>query len=365
VGEAYWEMQDIPLAAEHVQAALDYARRAATLAPSNADYRLEVVFGLNNMGAIDTRLKRYAAAVESLEASLAENEVLKRRFPDRRTELLDQEVESVSWLAEILPTLGDYEQAFTWHQREIALRQQRFDETGNVAHLARLADALGYYARTLAAVGRTADARAALERKIEISQRLRRQDPDNALWEEREHLATLLLATEVFHLGDLTAANGLLDRAEAGLKGELVEDRNVDLVELHLSYLASSRAYFALDEPARAIGYLEQAFATLEARPGDAEPGPLRFDYYLRAVVLEAAARRLAGMAPNTERIEAALTLMREQGEPEHSVADAAMLGLLELAGDLGDRGEGRFEWVDGKGYRSAFFESLREKLQG
>lgn len=364
VGEAYWEMQNIDTAARHIRTALDYAKKAATLAPDNVAYRFEVLYGLNNMGAIYTRLKRYPQAIESLEAALVENGTLRELFPDRREELLVQEAESVSWLAEILPTLGDYEQGFVWHERELSLREQLFDQTGNIHQLARLSDALGYHARTLAAVGRTGEARQALARKVEISERLVREDPENAFWNVRGHVGRLLLAIEVFHEGDTTAAVSLLDQAEAGLESLLAENRNPELAVLHLADIASNRAYFTLDEPDHALAYLQHSFEILEPRLDGEEGAAVMLDYYLRAVIIEAVALRRAGRAPDTERIERALRLMGERGEPEWSVADAAALGLLELAGGRDDLGAAQFALVTGKGYRSAFFARMRAALE-
>jgi len=362
VGEAYWEMQNVATAAEHIQAALDYARKAAALAPDDVAYRFEVLYGLNNMGAIYTRLKRYPSAIASLESALEENDALRVRFPERLQELKVQEAESVSWLAEILPTLGDYEQGFVWHERELSLREQLFEETGNIHQLARLSDALGYYARTLSALGRDAEARAALERSNEITARLIREDPENALWSVRGQVGRILLAMSVFHEGDTAAAVNLLDRAEQGLQNLLAEDRSRDMATLHVAYIASCRAYFGLDRPEQALEYLEHSFEILEPRLGEDEGGET-LGYYTSAVILDAAARRDAGKAPDTARIERAVTLLRARGEPDQSMTDAAALGLLELAGDLDDRGLAEFDLVTAKGYRARFFLRMRELL--
>ncbi len=330
VGEAHWEMQNVSDAADYIAQALDYAKMAAALEPDNIRYRIEVVFGLNNMGAVNTRLKRYQAAIDSLQASLSENEQLRAQFPDYETDLLVQEVESVSWLAEILPTLGRFDEGFEWHEREVSLREDLYERTNNIHHLARLSDALGYYARTLTAVGRTAEARAMLQRKVEISSELTREDPDNIFWRERGYLGRAMLAMELHHEGDTAAALAELDIAEAGFRDMLAEERNSDLVRLHLAHVAACRAYFSLPEPERALEHLAAAFELLEPMAAGSV-NPVHYGYYMQAVLIESAALQLAGR-PASERLATALTLMGSDGEPDASLQDRTIRALLVQA---------------------------------
>lgn len=331
VGEAHWELQDIPAAADYISRSLEYGRKAAELAPDNFAYQLELVFGLNNMGAVNTRLKRYHEAIASLEASLELNGSLVSRFPEQEEELLNQEVESVSWLAEILPTLGEFERGFVWHEKEIHLREVLYERTGNIHHMARLADALGYYARTLSAIGRTSEALEVLQRKVAISESLTREDPDNIFWRTRGYLGRVLLAMELHHSEDTAAALAELALAEAGLEDLLAEERNRELVRFHLAYIAVCRAYFQVgDDPSGALELLETAFQSLDPEEG-ARLGPVHFGYYMQAVLVESVARKRLSQPPS-ERLQRALSLMRDQGEPEVSVQDALVLALLSLA---------------------------------
>jgi tetratricopeptide (TPR) repeat protein len=330
VGEAYWEMQNISVAAEYITQSLDYSKMAAALEPDTIRYRIEVVFGLNNIGAVNTRLKRYEAAMASLHASMAEIEQLRAQFPSYEEDLLVQEVESVSWLAEILPTLGRFEEGFAWHEREISLREGLYQRTNNIHHLARLSDALGYYARTLIAVGRTAEARSALERTVDISTTLGREDPGNVFWRTRGYLGRVMLARELHHDGDTAAGLAELDAAEAGLQDLLAEGRNTDLVRLHLAFVTACRAYFSLPEPEQALRYLTAAFEALEPTGAD-ELGPVHFAYYMQAVLIESAALDLLGRSPSA-RVATALALMDSQGEPDASIQDRMINALLQQA---------------------------------
>ena len=364
IGEAYWEMQNVAAAAEKMAASLDHARRAAELEPDNDAYALEVVFGLNNMGAVYTRLKRYPEATSALEGSLEQNRQMRERFPELEEELLNQEVESISWLAEIVPALGDYEKGFEWHERELALRKKLFELTGNIHHQARLSDALGYYAKTLSSVGRTADARAALQEKVAISEHLMREDPDNVFWRTRGFIGKALLAVEVFHSGDVSLAMDLTNQAESGFRDLLAEGLNVEMVVVHLAYLDTNRAYFHFDQPAVALTELTSAFDVLEQSMDDEGINAVSLGYYLRAVILRNALLRRTAGSYDAVRSARALALLDSHGESEQSIYDAASRGLLLLA--MGDPAAADIlEGVAGRGYRSVFFRSMRAVLAG
>ena len=64
IGEAYWEMQDIPNAAVHIERSVGYAQRALELDPENFRFQMEVLYGLNNLGAV-----RHSSFTNSRSAS--------------------------------------------------------------------------------------------------------------------------------------------------------------------------------------------------------------------------------------------------------------------------------------------------------
>ena len=144
IGEAYWEMQKFPETAQRIVQALEYAERAVALAPDEFRYQIETVFELNNLGATNTRLKKYDVATAALQRSIDEIGRLRVSHPGHDVDLMEQEVEAISWLAEIAQKRSEYESAFAWHEREISLREQLIDATHDSPHhIARLSDALG------------------------------------------------------------------------------------------------------------------------------------------------------------------------------------------------------------------------------
>ncbi len=199
IGEAHWEMQDFPETAKRIVEALEYAERAVSLAPDEFEYRIEVVFELTNLGATNTRLKRYDAAVEALQRSIDEIARLRASTSGHEQDLLEQEVEAISWLGEIAQKRSQYQEAFEWHEREIRLREQLIAAThDNPHHIARLGDALGYYADSLSAVGDTKRAVEILKRRVEVSNRAAVTDPENAFYRERVLIGQAMLANALF-----------------------------------------------------------------------------------------------------------------------------------------------------------------------
>src|SRR4029453_7141077 len=131
--------EKFPETAQKIVEALEYAERAVALAPDEFEYRIEMVFELTNLGATNTRLRKYDAAVASLQRSIDEIGRLRVRYPEREEALLEQEVEAISWLAEIAQKRLQYDEAFRWHEREIGQRERLIAATNdNPHHIARL-----------------------------------------------------------------------------------------------------------------------------------------------------------------------------------------------------------------------------------
>ena len=363
IGEAYWEMQNLPAAAEKIEQSQIYGQRAAALSPERFAYQLEVVFGFNNIGAVNTRLKRYDAATKALTAALDMIAELRERFDGYELDLLNQEVESVSWLSEIAPTTGKFADAFRWHAQELELRERLIEETNNTQHRARLADALGYFAKTLTAVGRTQEALQALERKTEISRRLIRNDPDNVFWQMRLHLGETLLAIEVNTIGDRPRAFALLTRAEAGLRELVQDERYTKITTYHLLYIDTNRAYFNLSsDPNLALSLADWVMTNLRDTVADAPVNPTAMGYYLRALLVRSAAERALGRETHLDDIEHAITLIDAHGAPESSVYDATSKALLLLAIDRAEA-QPLVERLAKIGYESLFYLDMKQRL--
>lgn len=363
IGEARWEMQEFAAAAERIVESLRYAERAAELAPDNFEYQIEVVYGLNNVGAVETRANDFDAATAALERSLERIGALRTRHPDRESELLQQEVEAVSWLAEITQKRSDYDAAFGWHERELDLRRKLIESSDdNPLHIGRLSDALGYYAQTLLATGRTDKAVAVLNERMALARQLTAADPENAFFRERLLLGEAMLANALFDAGEPAAATAALDSAERGMREMVQADLQATAVRRDLTFVASSRAYMLLrKDPAHALKLASAALAGMAEEVAGRDIDPLILAQYLRCAEVLAAAERLHGV-PGTQKVSDALRIAESHGNPESSNDVASRVILLRALGryDAARPLETRLESL---GYRPIYYRTMLEIL--
>ena len=361
IGQAYWEMQDVATAAIWMTEALEHSEKAAELEPGNFGYQIEVIYGLNNLGAVNTRLKRYSVATDALDRAVARIERLRPQHPDRAVVLLEQEVEAVSWRTEITQTLSQYDAAFEWHDREIELRKQLIEATGVSHHVGRLSDALGYYAESLRAVGDVDGVVRLLEEAVEAAQRAAATDADNAFFRERLLMARALLAGAMFDAGR-DGALAALDEAERGLRRMLEADEQVEAVARDLLYTAATRAYVLLDSnPAEARDIAVEAARQAASGLDRADVNPTLLANFMRCAVVLAAAETALG-EPTSNLVNDALGLIERHGSTD-SVYDLAYRALLLQA--LGRRADARAAaaTVAERGFRSAFYLAMSEAL--
>lgn len=334
IGEAYWEMQNIPQAAQLITESLSYAEKAAALQPDNFDYQLEVVFGLNNVGAVQTRLQRYTMASNALLQSLALISSLREAHPQNAADLLEQEVEAVSWLAEIAQKQSHYTEAFSWHDREIRLRRSLIETTDSPHHINRLSDALGYLAQSLMATGDSRQAVEILQDKVAAAQKVLATDPDNAFFKERLLIGQAMLAN----------------------------DQQRESVQRDLIYIASSRAYMMLQEdPAIsqkiALAAAETAVLGLDRH----EVNPILLNYYLRCVaVLAAAQHRLD--TPPSEHVSQALDWLASRGDAL-STDDLSYRVIFLHALQRSDESKHLADRLRELGFQSQFYTSILQVL--
>ncbi len=364
IGEAHWEMQDFPETAKRIVEALEYAERAASLAPDEFEYRIEVVFELTNLGATNTRLKRYDAAVEALQRSIDEIARLRASMSGHEQDLLEQEVEAISWLGEIAQKRSQYQEAFEWHEREIRLREQLIAAThDNPHHIARLGDALGYYADSLTAVGDTKRAVEILKRRVEVSNRAAITDPENAFYRERVLIGQAMLSNALFEGGDAPDAAKMLDTAERGMQAMIAGDMQAEAVKHDLIYVAATRAYQVLHtDPNRAFeianAAADQAMGLLDR---DHVNSILLF-YYLRCAAVLAAAQQLSGKS-SPAQIHNALSLVIAHGSSE-STADLAYQAILLSAVGRRDEALPLKQRLESVGYQPVFYRSMLDVLE-
>lgn len=368
IGEAYWEMQDVPSAAVHIERSVAYAERALELEPDSYEYRLGVVFGLNNLGAINARLKNWQKAENfSMRALELAREILgaETLSEERRIETLTQEAEAVSWLAEITQTLGRFDEAFRWHEREIELRHVLIEATGNVHHQARLADALGFHSKSLAAVGRLDDEARALEEAIAICRTLNRQDPDNVTWRIRLFNSQSLLGINLVERERPMEAQQLLQETEAGLR-QIVDEQGTRAAEFQLAYILSSQSYLNRNQDRLRARELVESALDILAGPVQSEPvHPIALGYYVRAVIVASALDVMGGSAPNSEPLTRALELMDEPEPAQDSIFDIASYALLLAATANDAKAAPLISYLDSAGFQYGPYRQLLAIFRG
>ena len=362
IGEAYWEMQDIPNAAIQIERSVGYAQRALELDPENFRFQMEVLYGLNNLGAVNTRLKNWQKAEDfsrqalDLSERLGQSETLD---DNQRIQLVAQEVEAASWLAEITQTLGRFDEAFEFHELEISLRDQVIDATENPGQMARKVDALGYFARSLGSVGRYEEQAVALEEAISIARDLIEEDPGNVFWRIRMHTNQHLLAGALSRADRTDEIPALLDEAETGLT-EIVANEGTPLATFELANVHTRRAYRAMNaDRENAVVEVERALQLLDEAVSGDSPSPIAVLAFTNAVILRSALYVLDERAPDGSLLEKALEVLGETVPGSDATYDIANRAVMLTA--RGDQAAARplVDYLQSINYRSDAYERM------
>jgi tetratricopeptide (TPR) repeat protein len=365
VGSGYWELGDVAAAAEYIEGAMPHYDRAAQLGADVFEFQHEYIVGLNNLGAVYTRLRQYERARERLRNALERIDGLEGRTwddEDAAAKLLNQRAEAVSWLTEITQLLGEFEAAARWHEIEIGIRRHQLSETGNPLVEQRLGDALEFVVKTTVATRDYAAATRSATEALAIFERLCDEDPDNLFWRHRLYRAQFMMANLELFSGDGTDAKALLDAAAAGFDAMLAEQPDqlpwradrwaVDLVRATRQWWRGDSTGAA----ALALPVLRQSAEYTEAEVANAKA----LEAYLHAAVLTAVTSRgeeRAGTARD------ALTVLEAKGNATYSVFDGAYRAVLLRAS--GREAEAQSTWakVTATGYRHPFLSRAFESL--
>jgi serine/threonine-protein kinase len=361
LGEAYWELKHEARTLAYMTEAAEHLKRALELDPGNEPYQLALAINYNNLGAVNTRLRHLDAARGWFDGAAAVTARLLEGSPDS-AEYIGQQVESASWLSELHMLLGRFQTAVQWHEKEIALRQQLATATGDPRHRARLADAYGQYARTLAATGARTRAVEIQREHTRLYAGLRDHDPTNMTWRHSHEFGLAQLAEYEFDNGDTRAAIGRLDASSAALGALLhsapdnvtwVEAQaTVDIIQARMAI--GARPHGALVHVGRALGRLTPLLEEESLRPT-----VLRT--YVRAAIVAGQAHARQGDPAGARRIvEDALDRLTRWGNPE-SVFDAASRVLLLLHLDRTAEARELADHLSEIGFNDAFYRSMLE----
>src|SRR4030095_12705150 len=157
----------------------------------------------------------------------------------------------------------------------------------NPHHIARLSDALGYYADARTATGNTSRAVEVLQRRVDVSNRAAITDPENAFYRERLLIGKAMLANALFETGDTAGATRSLDEAELGMNEMIDADTQAQSAKHDLIYVAGTRAYLLLHtDPERALELANAAAGTASSVLDRDDVNPIVLAYYLRCVAV-------------------------------------------------------------------------------
>jgi tetratricopeptide (TPR) repeat protein len=267
VGNVHWRQNELDAAEDQFREYLEISEGLAAREPETPEWRLEVAYGLSNMGLIQEVRGKLEDARQAYERSLEIRRALVKREP-RNAELLADLGSAHSKLASVLDRKGDLHRALDHFQADLEIKR------GLAAvhpEDASLRQALGIsenlVGSSLADLGDLAEARRRFGGAVEIFTELATRDPTNSRW-RRE------LAINLFRLGGVHQALG--EHAEAldhlgeahRLVSVLVTQDPTDLrwrqdlatVQLGLAE-ARAEAPGALDA---ALGEVRSAVATLD-----------------------------------------------------------------------------------------------------
>ena len=227
-----------------------------------------------------------------------------------------------------------------------------------------MADALGYYAKSLESVGRIGDQARALEESIGISESLIREDPDNVVWRIKLFASQAILANSLVERSRLIDAEKMLDGAAAGLQ-QILENEGTVVAAFHLAYVYSSKAYMLLEnDGAQARVQLQLAFDQLAKPMDESSVHPIALGNYSRSVIVDSSLDVLDGEPTDQDRISHTLELVGNQEPNIGSIFDIATRAMLLTASSNYDDAEPLISYLDSIGYESAFYQKMLPVLR-
>lgn len=257
------------------------ADRLVAIEPDNLRWRMESLYGVENIGISLYNNRRFAEAAHQFRTALGPMQNLASVVPGNPT--YQKELATIlAWLADAERSLGKLEAAIDLRQRQVALLN-RAAASGGVEFRQELIPAHQGLGILLASHGQTERAVEELSAAVAEADRLIPIEPGNSLWKSYAANAHLHLADTLLGLGrrdeaaaQTTAGCALVERMQAG------RSANSKPVCLTL------RCRLALDSgaTAQAMQFARQALASAQAGRND---DPVKDKYRV------AAAHRLLG----------------------------------------------------------------------
>ncbi|HUG45048.1 MAG TPA: toll/interleukin-1 receptor domain-containing protein [Sphingomicrobium sp.] len=185
-----------------------HADRLAALEPDNLRWRMEALYGDQNIGIVLYYQRRFAEAARQFAGALSPMMALASVDPGN-TEY-QKEVSSVlAWLADTERSQGQLERATQIRSRQIELLQRLVSEnSAHVAYRRELIPAHQALGMLLSAQGRTESGIEQLRKAVAEANRLIPIEPENIVWKAYAAQARLELARTFLALGRTAEAAG-------------------------------------------------------------------------------------------------------------------------------------------------------------
>lgn len=263
---------DIRSAESGMQEYKRLAQRMVALDPENLKWRMEEQYVEMDLGILFYEQRQFREASGQFADGLRTIEAIAAITPeDRRTK--EYVPEAIAWLADAQMSQGLLADAIGMRQRNIALLEQLFRQTGDVAYRQKLVPARRGLGNLYAMVGRTDDAIAQMSAAADQAKLLVSYEPANANWLEVEYNAQLNLAQVLLLKRRLDDASAQTKAGCDTVNRLLAKDRTEANRRAGLRDCLLLRAQIALARnlPADAVQSAQQAIAAAKTvRSSDA-----------------------------------------------------------------------------------------------
>ena len=213
VGYIAWQRGDVLHAKQRFTQYHDYARQLLAIAPDKDEWQMELDFAYSNLGTLALDQGQAAAAEDYFRKSLAVSSRLAGKHPGDVDHVIAQG-QSYAWLADALHRQAKVAAARAARLAELAL-YARFEvgQADNAVITNRRATALYRLAQIEIAAGELQEAVARAGAAVNAFDQLSADDPDNMEPADRASLAHAVLGEAYFHLGQAGQARATLQRS--------------------------------------------------------------------------------------------------------------------------------------------------------
>ena len=196
------------------------ARNMVAMQPDSMKYRMEEQYADADLGVVLYDQRKFADAASQFDAALSVIEAIATAAPSDRG-YRQGEAESLAWLADSERALGHLDRAIGLRQRNVAIYNQLFAQTGDVKYREHLIPALRALGNYYAEHGQTDLALSTIQLAVSQAGLLTAVEPGNSRWREMEFRGQIDLASLQLKAGQRDQASALAASAFHTIDGLL------------------------------------------------------------------------------------------------------------------------------------------------